>query len=112
MLLPFLRQDCVVDVQMAKMKKRQSMITLETETVPKPDNVGKEDIAVLQELMSEEAGLMKEKGNLMALKDKLELKLLEEIDIKKKNIQKLRADIADLKVSCEKLAKSIKVEAK
>ena len=88
------------------------MAILQKETVSKTDKVEEEQTTILQKLASEEANLMEEKKNLVSLREKLQLKLQEEIENKKKNIQKLRADIADLKFSCEKLTKSIKVEAK
>lgn len=88
------------------------MAILQKKTVLKKDNAEEEKTTVLQKLASEEANLMEEKNNLLSLREKLQLKIREDIEIKKKNIQKLRAEIADLKLSCEKLSKSIKAEAK
>lgn len=98
--------------KLVKLKRRQTVAILQKETISKHDNIEEEKTIILQKLAGEEANLMEEKKNLMTLREKLQLKLQEEIEIKKKNIQKLRAEIADLKFSCERLSKSIKVEAK
>jgi hypothetical protein len=97
---------------MVKLKRKQSMTILQKETVSKQDNAEEGKTTLLLKLANEEANLMEEKKNLVSLKEKLQLKLQEEIEIKKKNIQKLRTEITDLKVSCERLSKSIKIEAK
>jgi hypothetical protein len=97
---------------MVKVNKMQPMAILKTETVSKQHNLEEEETTVLQKLVCEEADLIEEKKNLVSLREKLHLKLQEEIEIKKKNIQELRTEISDLKVSCERLSKSIKVEAK
>ena len=88
------------------------MDILQKETVSKQDNAKEEKTTLLLKLANEEANLMEEKKNLMSVREKLKLKLQEEIEIKKKNVRKLRDEIADLKVSCERLSKSIKVKAK
>ena len=88
------------------------MTKLQKETISKQDNAEEEKPTLLLKLANEEANLMEEKKNLDSLKEKLQLKLQEEIEIKKKNIQKLRTEITDLKVSCERLSKSINVQAK
>ena len=88
------------------------MTKLQKETISKQDNAEEEKTTLLLKLANEEANLMEEKKNLDSLKEKLQLKLQEEIEIKKKNIQKLRTEITDLKVSCERLSKSINVQAK
>ena len=88
------------------------MANLQKETVSKKDNSEEERTTILQKLAGEEANLMEEKKNLVSLREKLQSKLQEEVEIKKKNIQKLRAEIADLKFSCERLSKSMKFEAK
>lgn len=97
---------------MVKLKSRHTGVNLQKEAVPKQDDFEEEKTTILQKLASEEANLMEEKKNLVSLREKLQSKLQEEIEIKKKNIQKLRTEIADLKFSCERLSKSIKVEAK
>jgi hypothetical protein len=99
-------------LKMVKLKKGQTVATLQKEASTKHDNAKEEKITVLQKLVSEETNLMEEKKNLVLLKEKLQLKLEEEIEIKKENIQKLKGEIANLKVTCESLSKSIKAEAK
>jgi len=67
-----------------------------------------EPMLILQELKKEEDALVEEKQNLVALKDKLRLKTKEEIENKKRNIQTLKNEIAELKTKCEELSKSLK----
>lgn len=74
---------------------------------------------LLQKLKSEEANLMEERKNLhdllaslRARKEKLQLKLQEDIARKKKNIRKLRGEIKDLKFACDELKNSLKVGQK
>jgi len=55
---------------------------------------------------------LEEKKNLASLRKKLLSKIREEIDTKKTNIHKLRAEIKDLKFSCEELSKSFKTGTK
>jgi cell division protein FtsL len=46
---------------------------------------------------------------MVALKEKLLLKLNKEIERKKSNIQNLRAEIEDLKNTCDELSKSLQI---
>jgi cell division protein FtsL len=46
---------------------------------------------------------------MVALKEKLLLKLNKEIESKKSNIQNLRAEIEDLKNTCDELSKSLQI---
>ena len=74
--------------------------------VPNRDNVGEENDSIIRKLKSEENALLEEKQALILLKEKLEAKVKEEIELKRNSIQKLKAEIADLKAGCEELAKS------
>jgi archaellum component FlaC len=70
------------------------------------DAVEEEDPSIFQRLRSEEAALLKEKQTLILLKEKLDAKVKKEITLKKNNIQKLKTEITDLKVTCEELTRS------
>ena len=71
------------------------------------DNVKEEHISALQKLNSEEANLVEEKRYLKSLKEKLEIKAKEEIELKTNRIQKLKGEITDLKATCEVLTASL-----
>jgi len=70
--------------------------------------IEEETAVFLQRLESEEANLMEEKQNLLFLKEKLQSKLQKEIESKKKGNKKLRSEIADLKIDCEKLSIAVR----
>jgi len=95
-----------------KMQNVQACALVEEETVPIQNNVQEEPFVVLQKLMSEEANLMEEKeklhAQLAALREKRRLRIQRKIQRKNNNIQKLRAEIKDLKFSCEELSKSLR----
>jgi len=67
-----------------------------------------ETALVLQKLGSEEASLREQKENLSSLKEQLQLRVKEEIELRKNSIQKLKTEITDLKGECEKLSKSLR----
>lgn len=95
-----------------KMGNVQACALVEEEAVSIQDNVQEEPFVVLQKLMSEEANLMEEKeklhAHLASLREKRRLKIQRKIRRKKNSIQKLRAEIKDLKFSCEELSKSLR----
>ena len=95
-----------------KMQNAQAYALVEEEAVSIQDNVQEEPFAVLQKLMSEEANLMEEKeklhAHLASLREKRRLKVERKIRRKKNSIQKLTAEIKDLKFSCEELGKSLR----
>ena len=62
---------------------------------------------VLQQLNEEEAILIEERKRMQILKEKLQSNVKLNIDEKTKNIQKLRNEIKDLRLSCEGLNKTI-----
>jgi chromosome segregation ATPase len=100
------------DVKMVRFKRGKAAVVLEEEAVSKQDNFQEEPFALLQKLASEEAKLMEEKKNLDSLREKLQSKIQDEINNKRKNIQKLKSEIKDLKFSCEELTKTFKAGAK
>jgi hypothetical protein len=67
-----------------------------------------ETTLVLQKLGSEEASLTEQKENLSSLKEQLQLRAKEEIEIRKGSIQKLKTEITNLKGECEKLSKALR----
>jgi septal ring factor EnvC (AmiA/AmiB activator) len=75
--------------------------------VLKQDAFEEEPNVVLQNLIRAEVTLMEEKKKLVALKEKLNSKVQKEIKSKTSNIQRLRAEISDLKFDCDKLSKSL-----
>ena len=81
-------------------------------TLPKKDNLKKEPIEVLQNLIDEEAILKKEKKKLASFQKKLQLSVQKEIQTKKNNIKKLRSEINDLKFFCEEFSKSPRTNTK
>ena len=83
------------------------MVATEKSVALKQDAVQEEPTIVLQNLIRAEATLMEEKKKLVTLREKLNLKVKREIKSKKSNIQKLRAEISDLKFDCDKLSKSL-----
>ena len=95
------------------------MTVVEEKAVSRQETVGEEPTVVLQKLTSEEADLKEERKNLHALltslrarKEKLQLKLQEDIERKKKSIRKLRVEIRNLKFSCEELKEALKAMQK
>jgi predicted RNase H-like nuclease (RuvC/YqgF family) len=64
--------------------------------------------ALLGKLVSEEACLREQRENLSSLKEQLQLKAKEEIELKKNRIQKLKLEITDLKGECDELTKSLR----
>lgn len=68
-----------------------------------------EEIAeFLQRLEIEEANLMEERQNLISLREKLQSKLQKQIESKEFVNKKLRGEIADLRIDCEKLSISVR----
>ncbi len=94
------------------LKRKKAATNSEKKTVSTQDNGKEKPTVVLKKLVSEEANLIEEKQNLTSLMEKLRLKVRKEIESKKKSIQKLRAEVTDLKFSCEEFTKSLKPVAK
>jgi len=68
---------------------------------------GEEPLLVLRGLEKEEISLMEEKRELLALKEKLQLKAEEKIEIMKRRIQTLKNEISELRHQCEELENSV-----
>jgi len=66
-----------------------------------------DSLSVLRELEKEEISLMEEKRELLALKEKLQLKAKEKIEIMKRRIQALQSEVSELRHQCEELENSV-----
>jgi predicted RNase H-like nuclease (RuvC/YqgF family) len=66
-----------------------------------------EPLVILRELEKEEVSLMEEKRELLALKEKLQLKANEKIEIMKLRTQTLKNEISELRRQCEELEKFV-----
>ena len=84
---------------------KSEVVTVDTQQ--KQENPREEHALALQKLKSEETYLMEERQKLKSLKEKLEIKAKEEIELKKNRIQKLKGEITDLKATCEVLTASL-----
>jgi len=70
-------------------------------------NGEEEPLLVLRGLEKEECSLMEEKRDLLALKEKLQLKVKEKIEVMKCSIQTLKNEISELRRQCEELEDSV-----
>jgi hypothetical protein len=75
------------------------------EAVSMRDNIKEEPTAVLQNLLREEATLKEVEKKFVDLREKLQIKVEEDIENKEKNIEKLKVEINDLKFICQELSK-------
>jgi len=66
-----------------------------------------EPLVILRELEKEEVSLMEEKRGLLALKEKLQLKANERIEIMRLRTQTLKSEISELRHQCEELEKFV-----
>jgi len=66
-----------------------------------------EPLVILRELEKEEVSLIEEKRELLALKEKLQLKANEKIEIMRLRTQTLKSDISELRRQCEELEKFV-----
>ena len=87
------------------MFKKDSRKTLEEQpsSVDSQNKTNEEDtFDTLQRLEIDETRLMEQKDNLTTLLYKLENKAKEELEKRKRRIQKLSSEVTDLKKKCEK----------
>jgi len=66
-----------------------------------------EPLVVLRGLEKEEVSLMEEKRELLALKEKLQIKAEEKIEIMKRRMQTLKNETSELRHQCEELENSV-----
>ena len=64
-----------------------------------------------QSLEVDEARLNEQKENLVALLNQLEIKVREEVEIRKRKVERLNSEVSELKRRCEKFANWIKTES-
>jgi len=76
-------------------------------TVEEQSDSGEEPLAVLRGLEKEEVSLMEEKRELLALKEKLQIKADEKIEIMNRRMQTLKNEISELRHQCEELENSV-----
>jgi len=76
-------------------------------TVEEQSDSGEEPLVVLRGLEKEEVSLMEEKRELLALKEKLQIKAEEKIEIMKRRMQTLKNEISELRHRCEELENSV-----
>jgi hypothetical protein len=76
-------------------------------TVEEQRDSGEEPLAVLRGLEKEEVSLMEEKRELLALKEKLQIKAEEKIEIMNRRMQTLKNETSELRHQCEELENSV-----
>jgi hypothetical protein len=62
---------------------------------------------VLQKLRMDEGSLIEEKQNWLTLRESLQARVRDEIELRKSNAEKLKNEIADLKLSCEEMTTAL-----
>jgi hypothetical protein len=89
-------------------KEDENTLAIEEGDLAREDNVDDEAaFAVLQKLETDETRLSEQKEHLSLLFEQLQLKVREEIEIRKRRVQKLNSEVTDLKMKCEKFARWI-----
>lgn len=76
-------------------------------TVEEQTDSGEEPLVVLRGLEKEEVSLMEEKRELLGLKEKLQIKADEKIEIMNRRMQTLKNEISELRHQCEELENSV-----
>ena len=76
-------------------------------TVEEQRDSGEEPLAVLRGLEREEVSLMEEKRELLGLKEKLQIKADEKIEIMNRRMQTLKNEISELRHQCKELENSV-----
>jgi hypothetical protein len=66
-----------------------------------------ESAALLQKLRLEEAALIEEKQNWLTLRESLQSRIKDEVELRKSNSEKLKSEIANLKQLCEAMTQSL-----
>jgi len=68
-----------------------------------------EPLTVLQELEREENALLEKKRDLLNIEDELQLKIREEMEARKRRIEALNNEIAELRHQCEEFANVLNI---
>jgi len=95
-------------MQRDETREVKNMVSIfKKKAVEEQGETGQEPLMVLRELEKEEVSLMEEKRELLALKEKLQLKAEEKIEIMKRRLQTLKNEISELRHQCEELENSV-----
>ena len=94
------------------LKKEEGKTLNEQEACDKIQNSSIDDdfLKTLKSLEVHEAALTEQKADLEFLVNQLETKIKEEVEKKKRKVEKLNSEVSDLKRRCEKFAKSFNSE--
>lgn len=76
-------------------------------TVEEQRDSREEPLAILRRLEKEEVSLMEEKRELLALKEKLQIKADEKIEIMNRRMQPLKNEISELRHQSEEIENSV-----
>lgn len=76
-------------------------------TVEEQRDSREEPLAILRRLEKEEVSLMEEKRELLALKEKLQIKADEKIEIMNRRMQALKNEISELRHQSEEIENSV-----
>jgi hypothetical protein len=89
-------------------KEVDNMVSIfKKRTVEEQRDSREEPLAILRRLEKEEVSLMEEKRELLALKEKLQIKADEKIEIMNRRMQTLKNEISELRRQCEELENSV-----
>lgn len=89
-------------------KEVDNMVSIfKKRTVEEQRDSREEPLAILRRLEKEEVSLMEEKRELLALKEKLQIKADEKIEIMNRRMQALKNEIPELRHQCEELENSV-----
>ncbi len=92
--------------------KEQKTFNVQEEFAPSQNSSSDEDIVKsFQSLKLDEAHLAEQKQHLKALLLQLETKVKEEVEKRKRKVERLNSEVSDLKRRCEALAKCVKSES-
>jgi hypothetical protein len=92
--------------------KEQKTFNAHEEFAPSQNSSSDEDIVKsFQSLKLDEAHLAEQKQHLKALVIQLETKVKEEVEKRKRKVERLNSEVSDLKRRCEELAKCVKSES-
>jgi len=95
-------------MQRDETREVKNMVSIfKKKAVEEQGETGQEPLMVLRELEKEEVSLMEEKRELLALKEKLQLKAEEKIEIMKRRLQTLKNEMSELRHQCEELENSV-----
>jgi hypothetical protein len=101
----------------AFVKPDRDRIPLSSEKTPQtrsnlnrlPNTVTSKDSGSVVQLIEEEKELRRQKQHLLDVMDKLERRLTIEIKTRKSKIAALRAEVSELQIMCEDIAKALKI---